>query len=262
MDDAGAARSLCRGSLSGQGLEWFSTQLRPARSVGTTMSARNRLHISYSMQTPPRLPFPIRRGFSDSIPAPPGRTRLERSLRLGTSRLVPASHLAGQAVGRTMGFISLISLMRGHLARLNACWLAALGGLCCLSTASAQDVSRTPLPSQHPLVGTWRIDLPGTQCYEVYTFKEDGTTSLTSGAQRAETEFEMDLQPSAKGFYKWVDKVTKDNGRPDCLGSVVELGHVAINYILVGPTRRDFLLCSEEDLDSCVGPFRRQDIDV
>ncbi len=128
--------------------------------------------------------------------------------------------------------------------------------------AMAQEVKRTPLPTNHPLLGSWRIDVPDTSCHEVYTFKPDGTMSVTSGLQAAESEFEIPLEPSAKGFYKWVDKITKDNGKPDCMGSIMEVGHVATNYILIHPTRRAFLMCEAEDLKSCIGPFKRQGSDV
>lgn len=107
--------------------------------------------------------------------------------------------------------------------------LALLGTAC---AAHAQEVTRTPLPEGHPLIGVWRVDVPGTQCHEVYTIKSNGTMSVTSAEQAAESEFQIDLQPSAKGFYKWVDKITQDNGKA-------------------------FVMCQAEDLSACFGPFRR-----
>jgi hypothetical protein len=127
------------------------------------------------------------------------------------------------------------------------------------SVSLAQTVKRSPLPADHPLLGTWRIDLPKVSCHELYHVKADGTTFVTSGEQAAESEFELALRPSTKGFYKWVDKITKDNGKPDCMGSIMEVGHVATNYILLHPTGKKFLMCEAEDINTCIGPFIRQE---
>jgi len=121
----------------------------------------------------------------------------------------------------------------------------------------AQDFHRTPLPFDHPLVGVWRIDVPGTDCHEVYTIQADGTAQVTSGQQAAESEFVIDLKPSPRGFYRWVDRLVKDNGLPDCTGAVSTLGHEATNFIILHPSRPEFLMCVAEDLETCIGPFLR-----
>lgn len=118
-------------------------------------------------------------------------------------------------------------------------------------------VRRTPLPSKHPLVGAWRIDVPGTACHEVYDIHADGSMSVTSGEQSAQSEFEIDLEPSPRGFYRWVDKIVKDNGRPDCMGEVMEVGHMVVNFIIIHRSGREFLMCEDESLDRCIGPFKR-----
>jgi len=123
--------------------------------------------------------------------------------------------------------------------------------------AVADDVTRTPLPKDHPLVGTWRIDVPRLQCYEIYEIRPDGTTHVSSAKERSESEFQISAEPSSKGFYQWVDKIVKDNGEPDCSGSIMELGHVATNFIIVHPSGDKFLMCEEENLKSCLGPFVR-----
>ena len=128
--------------------------------------------------------------------------------------------------------------------------------------ALAQEVRRTALPRGHPLIGTWGIDVPGTGCHEAYTFHPNGTASITSGKEAGETEFELDAEPSAKGFYRWADRVVKDNGKPDCTGQVTQVGQMATNYLLVDPTGRRFLMCSAEDLSTCIGPFEREDIEA
>lgn len=127
------------------------------------------------------------------------------------------------------------------------------------SIVHAQPVARTPLPDGHPLVGVWRFDVPGTRCHEVYAVRSNGTMAVTSGAQASETEFEIAARPSPRGFYKWVDRITKDNGKPDCLGSITEVGHVVTNFVIVHPSRKQFVLCREENRRLCIGPFVRQD---
>ena len=139
--------------------------------------------------------------------------------------------------------------------------LLALAAALPVLPARAEDapatVRRTPLPSRHPLVGAWRIDVPGTACHEVYDIHADGSMSVTSGEQMGESEFEIDLQPSPRGFYRWVDKIVRDNGKPDCMGEVMSVGHVAVNFIIVHRSGREFLMCGDESLDSCIGPFKR-----
>ena len=41
------------------------------------------------------------------------------------------------------------------------------------------------------------------------------------------------------------------------MGEVMQVGHEATNYILLHPSRPEFLMCEEERLDTCIGPFRK-----
>ena len=136
---------------------------------------------------------------------------------------------------------------------------SAIGVLVCLlvSATAAQEVSPTPLPSSHPLLGTWRIDLPNN-CFEEYTLRSDGTKRSVSGQERNESVFEISLTPSPAGFYRWADKITKGNGKPDCGGSITQLGHVAVNFVRLHPSGRRFLLCEAESMKSCFAEFYRK----
>jgi cytochrome b involved in lipid metabolism len=136
--------------------------------------------------------------------------------------------------------------------------LVATAALLWANTAWSQVVVKTPLSAEHPLVGDWRIDVSGTNCHEIYSVRADGTMRVTSGSQQAESEFEISSHPSASGFYKWVDKIVKDNGRPDCMGEIMEVGHVATNFIRLHPTGTKFLMCEAEDINTCIGPFVRE----
>jgi hypothetical protein len=117
-----------------------------------------------------------------------------------------------------------------------------------------------PVAPDHPIVGTWKITLPlsGGTCDEIYRIRADGTKLVTSAEEEAESEYEISDGPSEKGFYKVVDKVTKDNGKKDCLGGITPVGDVATNYIAFHSSGDMFLLCIEERLDRCVGLFVRQ----
>ncbi|NPC59399.1 hypothetical protein [Caenimonas soli] len=122
----------------------------------------------------------------------------------------------------------------------------------------AQGFERTPLPETHPLVGTWRIDLPDQKCFEEYVVHTDGTKSSQSADERNESEVMISLVPSTSGFYKWTDRIIKNNGKADCSGSNTALGHVAVNFVRVHPSGKRFLLCEAEDMKSCYAEFYRK----
>ena len=123
----------------------------------------------------------------------------------------------------------------------------------------AEPLVRHPLPPDHPLVGTWRIDLPQVQCHELYVLRADGTGTVTSGAEQGESEFEAALEPDGQGFYKWTDRVTADNGKPDCMGNVTPVGAVSVTWIRMHPSGKEFLMCLEANMRECIGPFVRQE---
>jgi len=109
----------------------------------------------------------------------------------------------------------------------------------------------------HPLVGSWRFDVPNTGCAEIYRFRADGTSIVTSGSEVAESEFEVSATPSGKGFYVWTDTIVKDNGKPDCSGQITDVGRKTTNYIRFDRSRRQFIVCRREDFEACFGPLRR-----
>jgi len=114
-----------------------------------------------------------------------------------------------------------------------------------------------PLRTDHPIVGIWRFELPDGSCHEMYRIRSDGTAMITSAAEIAETEFEIDDQPDSDGFYRSSDKIVKDNGKQDCTGEVTKVGHVVAAFILFHPSNNMFLMCQRRDMSSCIGPFVR-----
>jgi hypothetical protein len=146
---------------------------------------------------------------------------------------------------------------------MNKLSLAALLALIAFCTHSAaQEVKQSPLRPGHPLIGVWRIDFPNQNCFEEYDLRADGTKLSQSGQERNESVFEISEEPSARGFYRWVDKITKGNGKPDCGGSVTALGHVAVNFVRLHPSGKKLLLCEAEAMSSCFAEFYRRGGDV
>jgi hypothetical protein len=109
----------------------------------------------------------------------------------------------------------------------------------------------------HPIIGTWTLVVPGTDCEETYYMRQDGTTLVTSGLEVAESVYEIDDEPSTKGFFKSKDKLVKDNGKEDCTGEVTKVGSEVTNYIRFDPSRNMMIMCRDESLNTCIGPLYR-----
>lgn len=121
----------------------------------------------------------------------------------------------------------------------------------------ASAVPPAPPDPAHPIIGTWRYASADGICFETYHFRRDGTTLITSGAELAESAYEISSQPSAGGYYRLIDRITRDNGQPDCAGAIMTVGHEAINYVRFHPSGDALLLCVTESLDDCFGPLLR-----
>lgn len=119
----------------------------------------------------------------------------------------------------------------------------------------------TVLRADHPVIGTWRLDLPDGRCHEIYRIRRDGTTLVTSAAEVAETEFEVSDQPDAQGFFNWSDQIVRDNGQPDCSGEVTPVGQRVIQRLIFNPAGDMFLMCLPDHPQRCIGPFVRQEDD-
>ncbi|KFI06611.1 hypothetical protein [Massilia sp. BSC265] len=112
-------------------------------------------------------------------------------------------------------------------------------------------------PADHPILGIWKLSLPDLGCSETYRFRADGTTLVTSAEEVSESEYQIPAKPSAKGFYRLEDRVVKDNGKKDCAGAIMKPGTKATNYIRFHPSGALFLMCADESMNTCIGPFER-----
>lgn len=113
-----------------------------------------------------------------------------------------------------------------------------------------------PAPS-HPILGIWKLALPTLRCSETYRFRGDGTTLVTSAEEVSESEFSIPDKPSDKGFYKLEDRIVKDNGKKDCSGEIMQVGTRATNFVRFHPSGGLFLMCTDESMEACIGPFER-----
>ena len=96
---------------------------------------------------------------------------------------------------------------------------AVLFLLSCLGApalVAAPAVASADVAAGHPLLGIWRLTVPGTECAETYRFRADGTTFVTSAAEVSESVYTVSAQPDKQGFYRLQDRIVKDNGKPDC----------------------------------------------
>jgi hypothetical protein len=135
-----------------------------------------------------------------------------------------------------------------------------LTGLLILLAAFSHGGARAagPLPSaSHPLLGIWKLDLPDIGCSETYHFRADGTSLVFSADEVSESQFQVMDKPSERGFYRLEDRIVKDNGKKDCAGEITKVGTRATNYLRFHPSGALFLMCVDETMRACIGPFER-----
>jgi hypothetical protein len=126
------------------------------------------------------------------------------------------------------------------------------------AAAAGPTLVRAASPSaSHPLLGIWVLAIPQLGCSETYHFRGDGTTLVKSAQEVSESEFTVAEKPSAKGFYKLEDRIVKDNGKQDCSGEVMQIGTRATNYLRFHPSGGRFVMCRDESMEACIGPFER-----
>jgi len=113
----------------------------------------------------------------------------------------------------------------------------------------------SPLRADHPFLGAWQITRQDDECAEVYRIDRSGHTLITSADEVAQSTFSISDQPSARGYYKWVDTLTKDNGKKDCWGQITKPGKTTTRFVMMNPAHNRFIVCTAEDGRQCFGPF-------
>lgn len=147
-----------------------------------------------------------------------------------------------------MSNVRTLQIMKTTVVAFSACFMAT----------SALAVS-TPSLAQHPLYGKWEWTYAKNNCTEVYNYRQDNTSVVTSGEERGESRFTISDKPDLNGFYRMTDVVTKSNGRTGCDGEPggTPVGDSATIYILFSPTKTELVICQEPSLNACMGPLRR-----
>ncbi len=135
----------------------------------------------------------------------------------------------------------------------------ALSSAAAFAAAADAPVVPTGLRADHPMLAAWAITRRDDGCAETYRFDSSGHSLITSADEVAQSNFTLSDQPSAKGYYKWVDTLVKDNGRKDCWGQVTKPGKTTTRYVMMNPARDRFVVCTAEDGRACFGPFLKVD---
>ena len=131
----------------------------------------------------------------------------------------------------------------------------ALASITAAAAPPAAGAPGAPLRADHPFLGAWQITRRDDDCAEVYRIDRSGRTLITSADEVAQSTFTMSDQPSARGYYKWVDTLVKDNGKKDCWGQVTKPGKTTTRYVMMNPAANRFIVCNAEDGRECFGPF-------
>jgi hypothetical protein len=124
------------------------------------------------------------------------------------------------------------------------------------------DLPPMPIPRSaaagHPIVGTWRWELPGKSCAETWQYSANGTRQNSGAEQIVQGLFEITPKPSLLGFYRLSEIVTATNGKADCSGEPPPgPGNGVLSYVQFSPALDQFIVCQSESLQACFGPFRR-----
>lgn len=114
-------------------------------------------------------------------------------------------------------------------------------------------------PSSKRLYGKWSWTYAKNNCTEIYEFRPDNTSIVTSGEEIAESAFTISDEPTFNGFYQMVDVVTKSNGHTGCDGTAggTPVGDKVTDYVMFHPVRDEMIFCMEPALTACMGPLRR-----
>jgi len=112
--------------------------------------------------------------------------------------------------------------------------------------------------AHHPLTGLWHWTMPGKACAETWHYHANNTRTSSSGAEITQSHYEVASKPNLLGFYRLTETVTESNGKRDCAGDLHEVvGEPVTRFIQFSPKLDQLIVCKEESLKACFGPFKR-----
>lgn len=116
-----------------------------------------------------------------------------------------------------------------------------------------------PAPTlDHPIVGTWSWVTFGGTCTETWQYRPNRTMLGTSGEEVAEKSYEIAATPDARGFYRLVETVVRQNDKRDCSGAVLDgPGEQSTRFVQFSPQGDKLLVCRTAALTACFGPLQR-----
>ena len=125
--------------------------------------------------------------------------------------------------------------------------------------AVATTITHTEESSVHRIIGTWAWTYEKNNCSEVYEFKSDRTSKVTSGKEILEIRFTISDHPDSNGFYRMTQVVTKSNGQTGCDGRSggTPVGDASTIYIVFHRVMEKMLMCYSPSFNSCFGPLVR-----
>ena len=129
--------------------------------------------------------------------------------------------------------------------------------ICFMATSAIASIGEPS--AHHPLYGKWAWTYAKNNCTEVYEYRPDNTSIVTSGEEIGESQFTISDKPDLNGFYRMTDVVTKSNGRTGCDGEPdgTPVGDTVTIYIFFHPTKGEMVMCQEPSFNACMGPLQR-----
>ena len=186
-------------------------------------------------------------------------------------------------------FLRGLTRWTGIRAGLAGVIAAVIAGALLLPGASAvaQTISTSPaaavtalLPPAHPLLGLWQstVAVPATPstpaaqaandannqskgkaCRETLDYRASQIRLGTSASEITRATFTVALSPSRAGFYRLSETILASNGNADCAGDLhAASDETRVQFVQFSPRQDRFIICKDESLAACFGPFDRQ----
>lgn len=128
--------------------------------------------------------------------------------------------------------------------------------LCCAAVAL---VALRAFAQQPSIVGTWEWTRKSNGCTERYTFRDDGTVSVTSADALTQGTYLMAWAPEPTGRYRMTMTIAKREGGKDCRdAAATETQGARVRYVLFGGSHATMIICDSPEGADCAGPLHKR----